>query len=93
MLLVDDRVDPKDYANLIAAYAQHHIGTSPIAGELFEGLAAFLSREFDRTKPAEVDVIIHTISASSSGGSKTNVASFCAVSDLHKLQKKIVSQA
>ena len=66
--------------------AQHSIGTSPIAGELFEGLAAFLSREVHQIKVSKVDVIIHYLSASSGGGSKANVATYCAVSDLDKIR-------
>lgn len=86
LLLVNERMGPKSYANLVTSYAQHSIGRSPIAGELFEGLAAFLSREFDQTKLPKVDVVIHTRSASSSGGSEVHVGNHCAVSDLDKLQ-------
>ena len=86
LLLVNERTGPKDYANLVAGHAQNSIGTSLITGELFEGLAAFLSREFDQTKLPKVDVVVHTLSASTSGGSKANVANYCVVSDLDKLQ-------
>ena len=74
---------PKDYANLVAAYAQHTTGTSSFAKDLFEGLAAFLSRDLDLTKLSKVDVIIHTISNSSNGESRGNVVT---ISDIDKLQ-------
>jgi hypothetical protein len=33
-------------------------------GELFEGLATFLSREFDQVEPVKVDVVVHALPAS-----------------------------
>ncbi|MCJ1357707.1 MAG: hypothetical protein MMC33_007703 [Icmadophila ericetorum] len=55
---------PEDYAELVAEYAQQSIGTSIFTGELFEGLARFLSREFDRAQQVKVDVVVHTFPAS-----------------------------
>ena len=78
---------PKDYANLVAAYARHNTGTSSFAKELFEELAAFLSRDLDQTtKFSKVDVMIHTISNSSNGESRGNVAKYHAISNIDKLQ-------
>ncbi|TPX13843.1 uncharacterized protein E0L32_005787 [Thyridium curvatum] len=55
------RVNPDYYAKLIIDYARQSLGDSAFSGDIYEGLAAFLSREFDDRVP--VDVIVHTLAS------------------------------
>ena len=69
---------------MVVTYAEHGIGTSLIPGELFEGLATFLRREFDQAKAVDVDVVVHTLSAPLG---KQTAAALTKYPNIHELDK------
>lgn len=85
-VLVNEQMTPEDYERLVSTFAQQTTETSPIAGEIFKGLAVFLNRKSDPTRPPEVDVVINSFINPSCGEGRADIIRRSAVFELHELQ-------
>ena len=89
---MNELTSPEHYAKLIVKYAECAIGTSLIPGELYEGLATFLRREFDQAKDVDVDVVVHALSASLGKQQGAGLTKYSRTSELDGFERVLSSR-